>query len=80
MKVYQLVAYGELGVLNGRHTIYSKKLYRSDGQAQAAILEFSKLVTTPKDEHDLMVLDKKGLRILINSLELVNNKKEKKND
>ena len=75
MKVYQLAAYGNLTVRRDPHKMYSQNLYRTEKQARAAMPEFAKLVTTPKDKNDMMVIDVKTLRIFINPLELVNNKK-----
>ena len=75
MKIYQLVAYGNMDINNSRHTMHSKKIYRTEEQAEAAMPEFSKLVTTPKDKDDLTVMDKTRLRIHVIPLELVGNKK-----
>lgn len=78
IKVYQLVAYGYLSVRHEQYKMYSHKIYRTDSAARDAINEFSKLVTTPKNESDIMVMDTEGLRIQIQPLRLMNNKKEKK--
>ena len=75
MIIYQLSAYGNLVTFNDRHTMHSQTVYREEERAKAAIPEFRKLVTTAKDEHDLMVLEKKKLRIHINQLELIVNNK-----
>ena len=79
MKIYQLIACGSLASFENNYKIYSKKVYKSQKQARAAMPEFAKLVTTPKNKHSLTVLSTKNLRVLINPLELVENKKEEKN-
>ena len=79
MKLYQLVACGSLASFENNYKIYSRKVYKSQKQARAAIPEFAKLVTTPKNKHSLTVLSTKNPRVLINPLELVENKKEDKN-
>lgn len=76
MKVYQLAAYGNLVVRRDRYRMYSHKVYRTEAQARAAILEFYKQVTKPKPENHIMAMDKVGLRIVINPLELISNKKK----
>ena len=79
MKVYQLAAHGKMITFENTYGMHSHKVYRTEEQARAAIPGFAKLVTTPKNEQDLMVLEKKGLRISIVPLELMNKKKETKN-
>lgn len=78
MRIYQLVAYGKLNLRGEQYKMYSQKVYRTDSAARNAIPEFSKLVTTPKNEHDIMVMETKGLRIQVQTLNLINNKKENK--
>jgi len=73
MKIYQLMAHGNLAIFEDSWKIHSQKVYRTKEQAKRAILKFSKLVTTPRNEYDLMTLDKKGLEIKILCLNLVNN-------
>ncbi len=75
MIIFQLSAYGNLVTFNDRHTMHSRKVYKDEERAKAAIPDFRKLVTTPKDEQDLMVMNKKNLRIRINQLELIVNNK-----
>ncbi len=75
MIIYQLSAYGNLVTFNDRHTMHSRKVYKNEERAKANIPDFRKLVTTPKDEQDLMVMSKKNLRIRINQLELIVNNK-----
>ena len=79
MKLYQLIACGSLASFENNYKIYSRKVYKSQKQARAAMPEFVKLVTMPRNKHDLTVMEKKNLRVLINPLELVENKKEEKN-
>ena len=80
MKVYQLMACGYFEINHARYTVYSERVYRSQKQARAAIPEFFKFMTTAKKVGDTMVMNKKGMRILLHPLELVNNKKEEKNN
>ncbi len=76
MKIYQLAGTGHWSINHGRYTAYSTDVYRSDKEARAEIPVFFKYLTTPKSEGDGMVLEKKGLRIFINILNLKNKKKE----
>lgn len=78
MKIYQLMACGYFAINHARYTVYSEKAYRSQKQARAAIPEFYKFMTTAKKVGDTMVMSKKGLRILLHPLELINNKNKKK--
>ena len=73
MKIYQLMARGNLATFESSYKIHSQKVYRTEEQAKRAIPKFSNMVTTPKTKYDLMTLDKKGLEIKILCLNLVNN-------
>ena len=76
MKVYQLTGSGHWSLNHARYTAYSSDVYRTEQAARAAMPAFAKKLTTPKREGDQMTLDPKGLRILINILDLKNNKKK----
>lgn len=71
MKVYQLVAVGHLKVTGERHIVYSKKIYKSKTMAEKSISSFKKLITTPKDKYDLMVMDNNPLRVFVEALEVL---------
>ena len=73
MKIYQLMAKGNLTAFENSYKVHSKEVYETEEQAKRAIPNFSNLVTTPKTKYDLMTLDKKGLEIKILCLNLVNN-------
>jgi len=77
MKIYQLTASGHWSLNHARYTAYSKEAYRTEEAARAAMPAFAKELTTPKRNDDHMILEPKGLRIFINPLELVSNKKGK---
>ena len=79
MKIYQLAASGFFAINHARYTAYSYECYRTPEAARAAMPAFFKQMTTPKSEGDTMVMAKESLRIVINPLNLLNNKKEKKN-
>ena len=80
MRIYQLTGSGHWTLNHARYTAYSTDVYRTEDAARAAMPAFAEYLTTPKSEEDQMVLEKKGLRILINILDLKNNKKKKKKD
>lgn len=75
MKTYQLVASGYFTINHARYMAYSHEVYRTEEAARAAIPAYFKLLTIPKKKDDTTVMAKEGLRIFINPLELVNNKK-----
>ncbi len=75
MKVYQLTGSGHWSLNHARYTAYSSDVYRTEKAARAAMPAFAVQLTTPKREGDQMVLEKKGLRVLINILDLKNKKK-----
>lgn len=77
MKVYQLMACGYFAINHARYTVYSEKCYRSQKQARAAMPAFYEYMTTAKKVGDTMVMSKKGIRILIHPLQLVDNKNNK---
>ena len=79
MKIYQLVAHGNLAVFPHSYRMHSKIVYRTTKQATEAIQKFTKVVTTAKDKRDFMYMDEKNLRVIIVCLELINNKQETKN-
>jgi len=76
MKIYQLTGSGYWSLNHARYTAYSSNVYRTEEAARAAMPAFAKELTTPKRDGDNMTLDPKGLRILINRLDLKNNKKK----
>ncbi len=71
MKVYQLVAVGHLRVNGARHIVHSKKVLRSKKGAEKAIPAFKEIVTTPKDDNDLMVMTDNPLRVFVEPLEVI---------
>jgi len=71
MKVYQLVAVGHLKLTGESHAVRLKKVYKIKSVADEAIPGFKKLVTTPKNEHDLMVMTDNPLRVFVETLEVV---------
>lgn len=71
MKVYQLVAVGNIKLTGVRHIVYSKKAYRTHEAAKEAIPEFINEVTTPKEKNDLMVMTDNPLRVFVEPLEVV---------
>ena len=75
MKIYQLMAHGNLTAFENSYKVHSKEVYKTEEQARKAMPKFSNMVTTPRTEYDLMTLDKKGLEITILCLNLVNNGK-----
>jgi len=77
IKIYQLMACGYFAINHGRYTAYSPECYRSMEAARAAMPEFYKLMTTETDKNKTMIMAKQGLRILINPLRLISNKKIK---
>lgn len=76
MKIYQLVAYGNLAGHPAPHHVYSKKVYETEEQALSAMLEFKEQITSPRSESDTMCMATKALRIFVKPLELVGNKKK----
>jgi len=80
MKIYQLAASGYFAINHARYTAYSHECYGDDEAARAAMPEFFKKMTTPKRKGDTMVMAKEGLRIFINSLELISDKENKKKE
>jgi len=78
MKIYQLMAHGNLATFESSHKIHSQKVYGTEEQAKRAIPKFMKMVTTPRNIFDLMTLDKEGLEITVLCLNLISNKKEDK--
>lgn len=76
MKIYQLAASGHWSLNHARYTAYSTDVYRSEEAARAAMPAFAEYLTTPKRKEDRMVMEKKGLRILIHILNLKKNKKK----
>lgn len=72
MKLYQLVARGRRFRLESSGKIYSRQVFRTGLEAVAYKEEFKRIVTTPKNDYDLMVLDSDDshLEIFIVELEL----------
>jgi len=70
MKVYQPVAVGHLEYGGARHIAYSEQVYRKEKDAEAAIPEFRKLLTTPKSKEDHNYMTDNPLRIFIKVLEV----------
>jgi len=71
MKIYQLVAVGHLKVNGARHMVYSKVVYKTREEAEKFIPDCKKLVTTPLNEGDLMVMTDNPLRVFVEVLEVV---------
>jgi len=76
MKIYQLGASGHYSINHARYTAFSSEAYTTPEAAREAMPAFFKKLTTPKTKDDTMAMEKKGLRLFVNPLELVNNKKE----
>jgi len=76
IKVYQLIACGYFAINHARYTAHSAECYRSKKAARAAMPDFYKLMTTETEKNKTMVMAKDGLRILINPLKLISNKKK----
>ena len=79
MRIYQLAASGYYSINHARYTAYSNDVWHSEEEARAHMRSFFKYMTTPKIKDDTMVMDKEGLRITINPLEL-KPKKKKENE
>lgn len=70
MKIYQLVARGSLGPLDGEGKIFSKKVFHTMESALDYIEEFKRICTTPHSEYDLTYLESvKEVKVV--TLELV---------
>lgn len=72
MKVYQLVAAGQLKFTGERRVVHSKKAYRSRRSAKKATPNFrAQLITLSKGENDLNIMVADSLRIFVETLEVV---------
>lgn len=69
--LYQLVANGDKGAIDGFGKIYSKKVFESKNKALEYIPEFIKIATTPINEYDMSYLNKERIGIDIVNLELI---------
>lgn len=80
MRIYQLAASGYYSINHARYTAYSNDVWYTEEEARGEMRAFFKYLTTPKIKDDTMVMEKEGLRITINPLELNPKKRRKRND
>lgn len=77
MRVYQLVAVGELELNGQRHVAYSETayghrvVYSTEEKAEKAIPGFKKQLTTAKEKNDSMVMKDNPLRVFVEPLEVI---------
>ncbi len=72
MELFQIKAVGRRDWVDGTWQFSSKRVYRTREEADAAVPEFRKKITTPEYDGDLrMVLDNDDLKINVVELELL---------
>lgn len=69
--LYQLVAKGNKGAIEGLGVIYSRRVFTSKERAELYIPTFVVSATTPMNNYDMVYLEKEGLEVKIVELELV---------